>query len=237
MSIRAGSSGAGRPTSPEPFASSHRPGPILDGVRTGILGGTFDPIHIGHLHAGEVALAQLNLDRVLFMPAGDPWQKEGRAVSSAVHRLAMTRLAVQAHRGFEVDTREIDREGSTFTIDTLESFPLDEELFLIVGSDAVAGIETWHRPEDILARVTLAIAPRPGIDIIEVARAHPEAVVLDMAPLDISSTNIRLRARLGSPYRFLVHPTVADYIEVNDVYREAPRGDRVGESNSQEERS
>src|SRR3970040_1404301 len=96
---------------------------MLASVRTGILGGTFDPIHIAHLHAGETALFGAGLDRVVFMPAGDPWQKEDRALTSAAQRLEMTRLAIEGVDRFEVDERETRRDGPTYTIDTLHSFP------------------------------------------------------------------------------------------------------------------
>ncbi|MFP4074573.1 MAG: nicotinate-nicotinamide nucleotide adenylyltransferase, partial [Actinomycetota bacterium] len=104
-------------------------------MRTGILGGTFDPIHVAHLHTAEVAHHQLELDRVLILPAGDPWQKSGRDVTPGKHRLEMCRLAVEGAEGLEVDLRELDRDGPTYTADTLGTFPRDEELFLILGSD------------------------------------------------------------------------------------------------------
>ncbi len=137
---------------------------MLAGVRTGILGGTFDPIHIAHLHAGETAQFAAGLDRVLFMPAGDPWQKAERSMTPAADRLAMTELAIEGIEGFEVDDRELHRDGPTYTIDTLLTFPAEEELFLILGADAAVGLPSWHRWEDVIERAGVLVVPRPGTE-------------------------------------------------------------------------
>ena len=176
--------------------SPHQP-PILGDVHTGILGGTFDPIHIAHLHAGETALYQASLDRVLFMPTGEPWQKADRRITGSEHRSAMTRLAIEGVDGFELDDREVRRDGPTYTIDTLLSFPDDEELSLILGADAALGIQTWHRWEEIMERAGLLVVPRPGTDPREVQSVVPDAVFLDMAVLEISGTEIREMVGLG----------------------------------------
>jgi len=186
-------------------------------VRTGILGGTFDPIHIAHLHTAECALHQLGLGRVLIVPAGDPWQKSAREISPARHRLEMCRLAVDGVAGFEVDEREITREGPTYTIETLESFPDDEELFLILGSDAAAGIQTWHRWQDVVQRATIVEAPRLGFPEGD---RRPDVVHLEMGRLEISSTDIRSRVAAGLPYRYLVPRVVYEYIESKNLYAE-----------------
>lgn len=230
-------SAAGRPTCRGLSVWSRLPGPILGPVRTGILGGTFDPIHIGHLHAGETALHQAALNRVLFLPAGDPWQKSGSDVSEATHRLAMTRLAVDGVPGFEVDDRETMRDGPTYTIDTLETFPEDEELFLILGADAAVGIPTWHRAEDVLERATVLVVPRAGADPTGVVDLVPRCVFLDMGVLEVSGTEIRAKAAAGEPYRFLVPAPVFDYIEVNSLYSQADRPDSVGSPSGLEESS
>jgi nicotinate-nucleotide adenylyltransferase len=187
-------------------------------VRTGILGGTFDPIHLAHLHAAETALDQGGLDRVLFMPAGQPWQKSDRNVTDARHRLEMVRLSISDAPGFELDRREIDRDGPTYTIDTLESLPADEEVFLILGSDAAAGLETWHRYSDVIERAGILIAPRPGHPAADVLVRHKSATILEMAPLGVSSTMIRKMAGEGRPYRYLVTREVHDYIRDNNLY-------------------
>ena len=191
---------------------------MLANVRTGILGGTFDPIHIAHLHAGETALFAADLDRVLFMPAGEPWQKGARDLIPAAQRLAMTKLAIEGTDRFESDDREIDRDGPTYTIDTLLSFPADEELFLILGADAALGLPTWHRWEEVTERAGILVVPRPGTDLAAVAATVPEARILDMSALDISSTSIRHLAALGRPYRFLVPSEVHRFIERNGIY-------------------
>lgn len=195
----------------------HRP-PILGAVRTGILGGTFDPIHVAHLHTAECALHQLGLDRVLIIPAGDPWQKSGRDVTAGKHRLEMCRLAIEGVDGLEVDLRELDRDGPTYTIETLGTFPPDEELFLILGSDSLGGIETWQSWEEVVGRVSIVEAPRPGTPV-GVGAPHG-AIQLEMGLLEVSSTDIRRRIAKGKPYRYLVTAPVHGYIEVTNLYAE-----------------
>lgn len=206
-------------------------------MRTGILGGTFDPIHIAHLHAGECALRQAQLDRVLFMPAGEPWQKQDRALTPALHRVAMARLAAAGVEGFEVDTREVDRGGPTYTFDTLETFPGDEDLYLILGADAAAGLPTWHRVDEVLERVTVLVVPRPGVDSEAVMNVVPEARVLDMTVLGVSGTLIRRLASSGDPFRFLVPESVHDYIVEHRLYADPSEGDKVGDHSEMEESS
>jgi nicotinate-nucleotide adenylyltransferase len=208
---------------------------MLASVRTGILGGTFDPIHIAHLHAGETALHGAALDRVLFMPAGDPWQKGDRSLTPAARRLEMTRLAIEGVDRFEVDERETRRDGPTYTIDTLHSFPPEEELFLILGADAALGLPTWHEWEAVLERAGILVVPRPGADPGLVAETVPSATMLDMAALDLSSTMIRAMAAEGRPFRFLLPPRVHEYIESTGLYTQRRSGDRVVVSNEQEE--
>jgi nicotinate-nucleotide adenylyltransferase len=191
---------------------------MLANVRTGILGGTFDPIHIAHLHAGETALFAAELDRVLFMPAGEPWQKGDRDLTPAPQRREMTRLAIEGIDRFEIDDREIDRVGPTYTIDTLLSFPSDEELLLILGADAALGLPSWYRWEAVIERAGILVVPRPGTDVAAVARTVPAATILDMSALDISSTSIRALAASGRPYRFLVPPEVHWFIESTGIY-------------------
>ena len=209
---------------------------MLARVRTGILGGTFDPIHIAHLHAGETALHEAGLDRVLFIPAGDPWQKsDDRRITPAATRVEMTRLAIAGMDGFDLDLREVERAGPSYTIDTLLSFPDDELLYLILGSDTAAGLPTWHRWEEILERATILVVPRPGHDMAEVTGVIPSAVRLDMAALDISSTAIREMASEGRPYRFLVPAGVHRLIEKQGLYTQSPSDDRVMSAKHQEE--
>lgn len=187
-------------------------------MRTGILGGTFDPIHIAHLHAAETALAFARLNRVLFIPAGEPWQKSDRVVTAAAHRIAMVAGAIEGVPEFEIDTREVERDGPTYTIDTLESFPHDEELYLIVGADAARGVGTWHRAQDVVERARFLILPRPGSDANAAAIQLERSEVLEMAALDISSTTIREMAGKGRPFRYLVPGPVHGYILENYLY-------------------
>lgn len=208
---------------PLPFGSCPPPGvadppPILAVVKRGILGGTFDPPHIAHLLAGEAAYRQLALDVVTFIPAGDPWQKSDSTVSRAQHRLQMTRLSVDSVPYFEVDDVEIRREGATYTIDTVESFRADD-VVLILGADAALGLRTWHRWRDLVDLVGIAVAPRPGIGRHEVERAVPKPVEwLDMALLNVSSTELRRRAGAGSSIRFYVSDGTWNYVKESGLY-------------------
>lgn len=206
-------------------------------MRTGILGGTFDPIHIAHLHAGETALHQAGLDQVLFIPAGDPWQKLGRRVSTTEHRLEMVRLATVGVDGFQADDREATRDGLTYTVDTLATFPEAEELFLILGADAALHVPTWKRYREVLDRATVLVVPRAGTDSTAVAEILPDSVFLDMAILEVSGTEIRAMARTGSPFRFLVSDVVHRYIVENNLYAEAGRADMVEGPTDMEEPS
>ena len=226
-----------RRISPGRFAWSPLRSPILALVRTGILGGTFDPIHIGHLHAGETALHQAGLDQVLFIPAGDPWQKLGRRVSATEHRLEMVRLATVGVDGFRADDREATRDGLTYTVDTLATFPEAEELFLILGADAALHVPTWKRYQEVLHRATVLVVPRSGTDSDAVAEILPDSVFLDMAILEVSGTEIRAMARTGSPFRFLVSDVVHRYIVENNLYAEAGRADMVEGPTDMEEPS
>lgn len=188
-------------------------------MRRAILGGTFDPPHLAHLFAGEAAYRQLGVDVVTFIPAGDPWQKAERDVSPAHHRWAMTELSVAAVSYFEADRREIDRQGWTYTVDTLESLGADD-LTLILGSDAAAGLAGWHRPEDVTELARIAVVPRPGTSIADVRDVVPadRLVVLDTPELRLSGTELRRRARNGQSLRFLVRDAVWDYITYTGCY-------------------
>lgn len=206
-------------------------------MRTGILGGTFDPIHIAHLHAGETALHQAELDQVLFIPAGDPWQKLGRRVTATEHRLEMVRLATVGVDGFRADDREATRDGLTYTVDTLATFPEAEELFLILGADAALHVPTWKRYQEVLDRATVLVVPRSGTDSTAVAEILPDSVFLDMAILEVSGSEIRAMAWTGSPFRFLVGDVVHRYIVENNLYAEAGRADMVEGPTDMEEPS
>jgi nicotinate-nucleotide adenylyltransferase len=193
------------------------PPPILSVVRFGILGGTFDPPHIAHLVGAEAAYRELDLDAVLMIPAGSPWQKAEREVTAARHRWEMTRLATDHIDYLVADDREVRRPGWTYTVDTLAEFPDSDEIVLILGSDAARGLPTWHRAAEVIARTEIAVIPRPGSPVADVAAA-PDRHVLDVPALPVSGTELRLRARTGRSIRFLVPETVHRYIEAHDLY-------------------
>jgi nicotinate-nucleotide adenylyltransferase len=187
------------------------------------MGGTFDPIHHGHLVAAEEARHALSLDRVLFVPAGAPWQKSESAISSSRDRLEMVQLAISDNAAFEASRLEIDREGPTYTIDTLralrEERP-DAEFFFITGADATLEILSWKQPNEALDLATFVAVTRPGYDLARLG-SLPEldrVVVLEIPALAISSTDIRRRALEGRPIRYLVPKAVASYIEQRGLY-------------------
>jgi len=193
---------------------------MLDGVRRGILGGTFDPPHMAHLVAGEAAFRQGGLDVVTYVPAGAPWQKAERPVSSPHHRLAMTRLATDGVDYFAVDDCEVARSGWTYTIDTLLGFPDTEDLVLILGADAAVGLGSWHRHADVVERAEVAVLPRPGV-----SRAAVEEMLrsvrhhwLDTPEMAVSGTALRRHAGSGRSIRFLVPDPVWRYVENHRLY-------------------
>jgi nicotinate-nucleotide adenylyltransferase len=186
----------------------------------GILGGTFDPPHLAHLVAAEMAYRQLSLERVTFLPAGVPWQKHDQRVSAAEHRLAMTGLAVAGVEYFDVDDHEVNRDGPTFTADTLDDLA-EERVVLILGADAAVGLPTWHRGADVLRRSQIAVIPRPGVDRDPVDALPGDVVWLDTPLLQISGTELRRRARQGHSLRFLVADAVWRYVEEHRLYRDA----------------
>ncbi len=187
-------------------------------MRRAILGGTFDPPHLAHLLAGEAAFRQLGVEVVTFIPAGAPWQKQGSEVTASEHRWNMTRIAVDGVEYFEADDREVRRDGWTYTIETLESFGRDE-IFLVVGADAAAGIPTWQRASELMDRARVAVVPRPGVrrDLVDEALGGG-FVWLDMPEVQVSGTEIRRRLAEGKSVRFLVREAVWDYIVANRVY-------------------
>lgn len=190
---------------------------ILAAMRA-ILGGTFDPPHIAHLVAGEAAHGQLRVDTVTYIPAGRPWQKLGMGVSEARHRLRMVELATAGIDYFNVDEREVHRDGWTFSIDTIDSFG-GEEIVMIIGADSAKGLPTWNRVDELLDRAQIAVVPRSGVERAEVARAiNRDFTWLDMPSLDISGTVLRRRVANGQSIRFLVPDPVLEYVGENRLY-------------------
>jgi nicotinate-nucleotide adenylyltransferase len=190
--------------------------------RLGVFGGTFDPPHIGHLALAERARDRLRLDRVLFIPAGQPPHKRRAGMSSAQDRLAMTRLAVRGATAFRVSTMELRAGGPSFTARTVRALARPgRRIFLLIGGDSLDDFRTWRDYEDILARVTLAVADRPGAGrAASRAWARQRRVSwIGNPPLEVSSTMIRALARELRSMRYLVPDAVARYIERRALYR------------------
>lgn len=187
----------------------------------GVLGGTFDPPHIGHVGIAHRVRSALGLDEVLFVVAHDPWQKSGsRTVTAAPHRLAMVEAAVSGEEGLRCCPLEIERGGPSYTVDTLEELRRLEPaaiLVLIVGADAAAQLDTWHRPEDLPGLARLAVVDRPGMPP---AAAPPawDVVHVEGLPEDISSSTVRRRVAAGEPVGQLVPDGVLRYIAEHGLY-------------------
>jgi len=196
-----------------------------DPRRVGIFGGSFDPVHNAHMALARLALAELALDEVLWVPAGKPWQKT-RAVTSWAQREAMVRLAIQGETRFSLSRIEIERSGPSFTVDTVRELKSQRpgvKWYLIIGQDQYSGFHTWHRWQELLGLVTLAIANRPDAPLSadpQVMRIAHEAVALPM--MDISSTDIRERIAKGQDIEDLVPAPVARYIAQHHLYQDQP---------------
>ncbi len=190
--------------------------------RIGLLGGTFDPPHLGHLAAARTVLTQLGLDRVDFLVANDPWQKsDGRVVTPASIRRRMVEALLEGQLGLGVDDREIRRGGPTYTADTLEEIRREQpdiEIFLIVGADTAERMSTWHRPEVVRSLSTLVIVNRTGQ---QSASGPDSAIHVVMDPVDASSTEIRARIARGESVNQLTTDAVVSIIEASGLYRSA----------------
>ena len=199
--------------------------------RIGVLGGTFDPPHLGHLWLGALAADAIDLDRVLFMPAAQPPHKDERVVSRATDRLLMTRLAILADPAFELSAIEMERSGPSYTIDSvaeLKRLTPDATLYLVMAADSLAQIDTWREPDRLLDEIEWVVGPRPGSNhpdrsVIEerfgerAARIH----LLDGPSLDVSSSEIRRRVAAGHTIRYLVPRDVEEMIIDRRLYRRA----------------
>jgi len=197
------------------------------------MGGTFDPIHHGHLVTAQEALWQFHLDEVVFVPTGRPWMKEDRNVSPAEDRYLMTVIATSSNPNFSVSRIEVDREGPTYTRDTLRELRDSNgdgdggppDLFFITGADAMLEIFHWKDPEDVFALAHFIAATRPGYELKglqdEELRSHPGVSIMHIPALAISSTDVRRRVAEGEPIRYLVPEGVQTYIEKAGLYRVA----------------
>lgn len=199
--------------------------------RTGILGGSFDPIHVGHLRIAEEALLALNLERVTFVPAGLQWMKEGDDVAPAADRLEMARLATEGNDRFDASDVETRRPGPSYTVDTLlsvrEELGANAEVYFILGQDAFAELHLWSRPTQLIELCRLAVMPRvdgPPVDLADMDRrvqgVSSRTDVLNDAPrIDVSSSELRGRLERGEDVGDLVPDVVADYIARRGLYR------------------
>ena len=194
--------------------------------RIGLFGGSFDPVHNAHLALASAAREALALDELRWIPAGQPWQKEkARAITPAPQRLAMLELALQGRPGHVIDRIEIDRSGPSYTIDTVRALQAAHpaaRLVLIVGQDQYGNLHTWHDWRELLSRVDLAVAGRPGANAaVDERVALLGAALVPLPPMAISATEIRQRVAAGLPIDHLVPAAVAGYIAHEALYRSA----------------
>lgn len=189
-------------------------------MRLGVLGGTFDPVHIGHLVAATESRYALSLDRVLLVVANQPWQKAGvRPITPAVDRLAVVHTAVEGIEGIEASDLELARGGVTYTVDTLQELAVQHagaEIFLIIGTDVADDLHTWKRVGELQGLCTLAVVGRPGAGSVDLPGWRVERVA--MPALDVSSTDLRERLRTGRPADFLIPAPALREIERLGLY-------------------
>lgn len=207
-------------------------------MRLGIMGGTFDPIHHGHLFVAEEARVRFRLNNVLFVPNGTPPHKKEYALTPARHRYAMTLIATHGNQSFGCSPMELNRPGPSYTVETLtllrEQHP-DAELFYITGVDAIADILTWMRHEEVIQMATFIAATRPGFDPRTLKEKLPlsyleRILLLGSTSLGISSTEIRERIRQSLPVRYLTPDNVLEYIFQNGLYQSTPSQDPIAVS-------
>jgi nicotinate-nucleotide adenylyltransferase len=198
-------------------------------MRLGLMGGTFDPVHYGHLVIAEETRLEFGLDRVDFVTSADPPHKKGYPITSAEHRYAMTLLATAANPFFRVSRREIERAGPSYSIDTILEYQREypgSEIFFITGADAILEILTWHRADEAIRLCTFVAATRPGYDLAKMERVLPASYLthirrITVPGVDFSSTDIRERVRRGKPIKYLVPGAVETYIAKYDLYESA----------------
>lgn len=199
-------------------------------MRIGVMGGTFNPVHFGHLMLAEWAKEAAGLDRVLFIPAGYPYMKEKSHVLCGEERLKMVELAILGNPSFSASAMEIERGSATYTCDTMEQLHRENpqaELFFIMGADCLFSIETWREPEKIFRSCTVIAAARNGSPMEEMEKKRAELekkyqaniLLLKFPAMELSSTDIRERAASGESIRYLVPENVREYINRNHLYR------------------
>ena len=202
---------------------------IAGGKKLGIMGGTFDPIHYGHMVAAETARIEFGLDRVLFIPTGSPPHEENRLITDASLRYEMVEMAIQNNKNFMVSRMEIDREGPTYTVDTLRIlhsiFP-EQELQFITGTDALKEMLTWREHEEVIKLARIIGVSRPGYDsknlIEKISRMYPftknRIAQIEIPALAISSTDIRMRVANNKPIRYLLPDEIRLFIKNKGLY-------------------
>lgn len=190
--------------------------------RVGVFGGTFDPVHVAHLALAERSREELELDLLLFVPANIPPHKQELAgISAAEHRLAMLRLAVESNPHFGVSTIELDREGVSYTVDTLRQLGTlydGAQLVLLMGGDSARDFHTWHEPEAIASLAEIAVFARPEIELPEQVLPGVAYRRIDAPLIEVSSTFIRQSVRTGRSIRYLTPDSIVDFIARNDLY-------------------
>ncbi|MGO1317579.1 MAG: nicotinate-nucleotide adenylyltransferase [Cellulomonadaceae bacterium] len=195
----------------------------MERTRIGVMGGTFDPIHHGHLVAASEVAARFRLDEVVFVPTGKPTFKQDQQVTPAEHRYLMTVIATASNPRFTVSRVDIDRDGLTYTIDTLRDLHAhrpNADLFFISGADAIEQILTWKNADEMFGLAHFVAVTRPGHSL-DLAGLRPDVVTaLEIPALAISSTDCRARARAGEPVWYLVPDGVVQYISKHRLYRE-----------------
>ncbi len=192
-------------------------------MRLGVMGGTFDPIHHGHLVAASEAAALLGLDEVVFVPTGQPYRKDDRRVSPAEHRYLMTVIATASNPRFTVSRVDIERDGPTYTYDTLRDLRRlrpDDDLYFITGADALAQILSWKDADKMFQLAHFVGVTRPGHELSGEGLPEDRVTLLNVPAMAISSTDCRERTRDGEPVWYLVPDGVVQYIGKYDLYKE-----------------
>jgi len=199
-------------------------------MNVGVLGGTFDPVHSGHLVIAEEARLKLKLNKVLFLPAGQPWLKTNSKITPAVHRIEMLKRAIADNASFELSTMEVDRPGPSYSVDTVaalqQQLGAGAKIFFLIGWDSLAELPQWKEPARLIQLCKLVAVTRPGFSRPDLKSLEPSipgitqsVVWLDIPPIDISSSDIRDRVAQGLSIHRLVPDDVESYIAENKLYR------------------
>jgi len=199
-------------------------------MKVGILGGTFDPIHSGHLMIAEAARKKLELKRIIFVPAGEPWLKSDHEITPAFNRVEMVRMAIEGQPNYELSTLEVDRPGPSYSVDTVDILRRNtgdsDKLYFLMGWDSLKEIPEWHQPKKLTELCTLVAVTRPGMrrpNLDRLEKSVPgiarNLLWLDIPPIDINSSDIRKRVAKGLSISGMVPAPVERYIKENELYR------------------